>query len=128
MHITSSKGGIVPFSQVSWEKYKQCLSVWKNLGCNEGETAKKMMQLLLPVLNTDISLNEYRSLPIAETYSGYHRECYIRFTDKGKLQRAVKRKTEADALNSGNLTFPFRMQDEGYKITSDLKIGSGYHI
>lgn len=122
MHITSSKGSIVPFSHVSWEKFKQCLSSWKDLDCHEGETAKKMTQQLL--LNTNISLNEYLKLPIAATYSGYHRECYMRFTDKCKIQRAMKRKTEA--LNSGNLTFPFWIQDKGYEIT--MKVGCGYHI
>lgn len=85
MHVCSqTKNNITAFSENSFSKFKRCALRWSVLQCNYSLVAKDAV--------TKFGLECTGNLTDVSDSSllGYHRECYQRFTDINKLDKAEK--------------------------------------
>ena len=94
--IESSNDNLVSLSTKSYEKIRQCLQEWLFLDGKEKEISK--------YLTTSNCFGDDGSLEkcIDSNYA-YHRKCYMRFTDKTKIQRAKKRMEEINMVNDNTI-------------------------
>lgn len=101
MHVYSAeRDKITAFKYKSWQKYLQCSARWaKLLGTSESQIAQNSAKLLDIDLDADINVRPNVKLP---TSAGYHRACYQRFCNIGKVKEAEKRKPEE---TEGNCMF-----------------------
>lgn len=94
MHLESNaKSSITSFSTQSWERFVLCSRQWVNLNTTESVLAEKAI--------LTFNINADQDVPAVPPNVGYHRECYMRFTHKGHIERAQKRKEKADNNNEG---------------------------
>ncbi|XP_071853573.1 uncharacterized protein [Apostichopus japonicus] len=89
---------IIPFSEASFVKFKDCCMRWKSISSSYGEIAANCwseLNLINCSSPTDITRTRTsRSV-------GYHRECYQRFTDISKLSKAEQRR-DLSSIQSDN--------------------------
>ena len=93
MHVYSAeKGKLIAFKCASWEKYLQCSERWAKISdTTESKIAINSANLL------DIDLNSLNVRPdLPNTSAGYHRACYKRFCNIGKVKEAEKRKVKSE--------------------------------
>ena len=84
MHIASvAKTPLVQFSSKSWSKFVQCAQQWMTLNTEESVIAEKAIQTF------NITADHVPDVP---SNVGYHRQCYMLFTNKEHIERARKRK------------------------------------
>lgn len=83
MHVArNAKGPLTPFSNTSWTKFVECTLSWASLHTTESVVAEKaIVAYNLRDDNQDVPANV-----------GYHRECYMLFTNKEHIARALKRR------------------------------------
>ena len=87
--ILEEKGALIPITERTLSTIKACAKQWKHLGGLQRSTAKKFIS----DLEDSVSFGTL----------GYHALCFRRFTDKTRIERAVKRcaqqrKTKPEAL------------------------------
>ncbi|KAJ8050302.1 hypothetical protein HOLleu_03448 [Holothuria leucospilota] len=76
IHVSETASGkVTEFTEISKGKVHSCAKEWKNLGVELSEFAKKI-------------LTENEELNFDTTVYGYHRQCYMKFTDISKIARA----------------------------------------
>lgn len=92
MHLVSSENTpVIPFSNTSWLKFLQCAHLWLNLqSCKESEVARNALEIL--------NLKDDQEVP---ANVGYHRKCYMRFTNEAHIERAQKKKEKATKDSEG---------------------------
>ena len=102
MHmVKDAKSTITQCSLISWEKFKVCAKQWHNLNTAESALAEKAI--------STFNINN-KDVPVP-TNVGYHRECYMRFTNKDHIERAQKRKEKANEglYNMHYTSLPFKL-------------------
>jgi len=101
MHLVDqSAAKLIRFLDVSWRKFRECVHQWKDLNTREGAIATKAIQrfhLELVLVEEQLDV-----VPAGPDHSvGYHRACYMRFTDKTKIEREPRKdKNEKIKLKS----------------------------
>ena len=95
IHLASVvKSPVTPFSQTSWAKFVQCTHLWVNLQTIESTVAEKAV--------FEFKLNSEDVHEDVPANVGFHRECYMLFTNKEHIARARKKREKA-ANNSEGL-------------------------
>lgn len=83
MHVArNAKSPLTPFSHTSWAKFVQCALSWENLHTTESVVAE----------NAIAAYNLRDDIQDVPANVGYHRECYMLFTNKEHIARALKRR------------------------------------
>ena len=72
---------IIQFSEVSFNKIKDCMNSWLSLDGKEKDISKELTSIIS-------DSTTFHSLP---DHVGYHRKCYMRFTDRNRIEKAKKR-------------------------------------
>uniref|UniRef100_UPI00358FD2C1 uncharacterized protein n=1 Tax=Myxine glutinosa TaxID=7769 RepID=UPI00358FD2C1 len=104
--ITGARVKITLFSEVSWQKFITSVHQWKSTDTREAEIAQN-------AINT-FGLELVRAPEILDAVpcqAGYHRKCYMRYTDKCKIERA--RKKPALVLQSSDQSDASAEHDQG---------------
>ncbi|XP_067300890.1 uncharacterized protein [Pseudorasbora parva] len=88
IHVASkAKSPITVFSQTSWASFVQCAQKWVDLNTAESLVAEKAIatfNLTETWRDQDVPINV-----------GFHRECYMLFTNKDHIARACRRREKA---------------------------------
>ena len=88
IHVASkTKSQISLFSKASWASFVQCAQKWVNLNTAESLIAEKAIakfNLTETLRDQDVPVNV-----------GFHRECYMLFTNKEHIARACRREKAA---------------------------------
>lgn len=88
IHVASkAKSPITVFSSTSWVSFVQCAQKWVNLNTAESVIAEKAIatfNLTETWRDQDVPVNV-----------GFHRECYMLFTNKDHIARACRRREKA---------------------------------
>ena len=98
--VHQSADKLISFSDVSWRKFCECVHQWKDLNTREGAIATKAIQRFH--LELVLAEEQLDVVPAGPDHSvGYHRACYMRFTDKTKIEREPRKdKNEKIKLKS----------------------------
>ncbi|PIK46417.1 hypothetical protein BSL78_16736 [Apostichopus japonicus] len=85
IHVSKTASGkVTAFTNISKAKVIRCANEWKALGGELGDFA-----------NTLLSDNADLNLTLDTTTCGYHRQCYMKFTDVSKISRAKSKLTQS---------------------------------
>ncbi|PIK41995.1 hypothetical protein BSL78_21147 [Apostichopus japonicus] len=108
IHVSKTASGkVTAFTNISKAKVIRCANEWKALGGELGDLA-----------NTILSDNADLNLTLDTTTCGYHRQCYMKFTDVSKISRAKSKLTQSvEDLPAQTDTADFR--DFSHKDQSD---------
>lgn len=89
--VTSAKSPVIAFSNTSWSKFLQCANSWLDLQpCKQSEVARKAVEALNQENGQEVPAN-----------IGYHRKCYMLFTNGAHIERARKKKEKATKESEG---------------------------
>ena len=87
MHIvTDIQEKVILSSEVSWQKFITSIHQWKSTDTKEAETKQYEIDTFGLILVRDSQI-----LNIIPCKAWYHQKCYIRYTDKSKIE-GVKKK------------------------------------
>ena len=81
IHFKEGGGPLIPFSSLSFEKFRNCNDLWINLDGQQRQIAEKSKSVLQEVDN--------KSSAVSSFY--YHRNCYSKFTNVTNINRSQVR-------------------------------------
>ena len=104
MHLVhGTRDKIIGFSVSSWSKFRGNVHQWKDIGTNERE--REIAENAVERFNSQL-INVADVLAEVPELIGYHHECYMRFIDKTKTERARKKnESKARAMNVSKYIF-----------------------
>ena len=108
MHLIQRYEPITPFIDTGWQKFVKSVFDWKDLGTEESVIAEEAVRRF--------KLHSQESAEYAiPANAGYHRDCYVHFTNITKINRAQKRREKEALIQKENGT-------EGWYQTCSVKL------
>ncbi|XP_033111764.1 uncharacterized protein LOC117112730 [Anneissia japonica] len=119
MHVVKSKSKVVPFSETSLKKIKECAKLWKST--NKSPQYEVAVEAFETYFKDEEDLGDGSASPSSKPRPsqelaksvrrkrrgtpGYHRECYRNFCNLTDIKRAInkKRKIQEESTKSSGM-------------------------